>query len=278
MTFSKEERERNKKLLLTTLNYLLEYHSGDMVFDDYSPSKQWYLDELRKTDSDIKNSRSAQIKRRLDMHIGLLKYCYDLGLNSYIKENTGYDIDIFEEFKAAVVPIISKGSIENNDVYPVEKYLRAYETHPDQLGNVRLLKALLAEREAEIIRRRSGETIIIKKAEFFTHANGKTISPTEHQRFMDSWLMYEVIAPNGLYKLSIQISGTGEYALTYVNISLHGGTGGVYGAKGKKLPIKAYWKDDDHVIIETKNEYEPFFSYQQVSSYGDVVKIEYRFT
>lgn len=138
MAYPKEEREKNKSLLLATLNYLLEYHSADLVFDDYSPSRELYKDELRKTELDIQKYRSQQIKKRLDRHTALLKH-----------------------------------------------------------------------------------------------------------------------------------------ALTYVNISLGGGTGGIYGAKGERLPIKAYWKDDHHVIIETKKEYETVFSYSQVSSYGELIKIEY---
>ncbi|TKC02378.1 hypothetical protein [Pedobacter cryotolerans] len=146
MAFSKEERELNKILLIATLNYLLEYHSQDMVFDDFSPSKQWYLQELKQAELDIKNSRSQRIKRRLDLHISLLKSRFDQGYNNYIKEKTNYDIDIFEKFKNDVLPIIKKGSINHNDVYLVEYYMKAYSTNPNEQDNIAILKNLQGKR------------------------------------------------------------------------------------------------------------------------------------
>jgi len=278
LPYTKEEREKNKSILLATLNYLLEYHSDDMVFDDYSPSKDWYLGDIKKTELDIKKYRSKQIKRRLDMHISLLRHHYDLGLNNYIKENTGYDIDIFEEFKTNVMPIISKGSICDSDVYHIEKYLKVYGAHPREQENVGLLKALLAKREDEINRLTNLGAFITEEVYFVVQRKkSRTMNAPDYQQLSKEWLLYEEIAPNGFCKLSVQISGKGEHALTYVNISLRGGVGGVYGAKGEKLPIKVYWKDDHNVIIETKKEYENIFRYKQVSSYGELVKIEYRF-
>lgn len=264
MALTKEQREKNKTILLATLNYLLEYHSGDMVFDGYSPSKQWFLQDIRQTEFDIKNYRAKAIQRRLDQHIMLLKYKFDLGLNQYIKDNTVYDIDIFEQFKTDVLPVISRGKIEDNDTYPVEKYLKAYGAHPGEQENVCLLKTLLAKREAE--KRKRAELTEQITVTFSVGGKGK------HR-----WLLSEALAPNGVFKLSVQFSGKDENALTYVNISLPGGNGGIYIIRGYKLPIKAYWKDDHTVLIETKREYESSCAYQQVTSYGEQFNIEYRF-
>lgn len=264
MALTKEEREKNKTILLATLNYLLEYHSGDLVFDDYSPSKQWFLHDIKQTETDIKNYRSKQIQRRLEKHIMLLKYKFDLGLNQYIRENTEYNIDIFEQFKTDVLPVIAKRKIEENNSYPVENYLKAYGAHPGEQENVSLLKVLMAEREAEKK----------KRAE---HAEEISVTFSFGGTGKQHWLLQEEIAPNGVFKLSVQFSGKEEYALTYIVISLPGGSGCIYGARGYKLPIKAYWKDDHTVMIETKKEYEETSAYKQVSSYGEVVKIEYKF-
>lgn len=278
MAFSKEEREKNKKILVATLNYLLENHAGDMVFDDYSPSEEWYLSDMRRTEQDIEKSRSKQIKRRLDMHISLLRHRYDLGLNSYIKLHTGYDIDIFENLKADVMPIVARRNIGYNDVDIVENYLKAYEMQPEEQENVALLKTLLAAHEARINKLMNEEDLIIE--EFHCIIQGKkswTLNADEYREMKREWLLYEEVAPNGQFKLSVQISGKGQYALTYVNITLPGGVGSIYTARGEKLPIKVYWHNDHHVIVETKKEYENLSMYQQVSSYGEVVKVEYRF-
>ncbi|RZK14409.1 MAG: hypothetical protein EOO43_16385, partial [Flavobacterium sp.] len=147
MVFSKEEREHNKSILIAMLNYLLEYHSQDMVFDNYSPSKQWYLQELNQAELDIKNSRSQQIKRRLELHSSILRSKYDQGINKYIQENTNYEIDIFEQFKDDVLPIIEKGSLDGNDAYLVENFMKAYATNQREQENIEILKNLQAKRE-----------------------------------------------------------------------------------------------------------------------------------
>lgn len=276
MAYRKEEREKNKKILLATLNYLLENHSIDMVFDDYSPSRQWYLEEIKKTELDIEKSQSKQIENRLNMHISLLRGRYDLGLKPYIKLHTGYDIDIFEKYKANILPILPKRYIDGNDVYRIENYLKAYETKPEEQENVALLKALLAAHQAKMDRWMNLKDIITEEISIVTQGN-RIISEAELLESRKKWLLYEEVAPNGLFKLSVQISGKGEYALTYVNISLPGGVGSTYTARGEKLPIKVYWKDDHNVIIETKKEYESLSMYKQVRSYDELVKIEYHF-
>jgi len=280
MAYRKEEREKNKKILLATLNYLLENHSMSIVFDDYSPSKEWYLSEIKKTELDIEKSRSKQIKDRLNMHISFLRGRYDLGLNPYIKLHTGYDIDIFERYKTDIVPILPKRYIDGNDVYRIENYLKAYETQPEEQENVAVLKALLAAHQAKVDRWMNLEDTdtVTEEVHFITQGKKSwTLNEAEYLAMQREWLLYEVVAPNGLFKLSVQISGKGEYALTYVNISLPGGAGSIYTASGEKLPIKVYWKDDHNVIIETKEEYKSHSMYKQVRSYDELVKIEYRF-
>lgn len=89
------------------------------------------------------------------------------------------------------------------------------------------------------------------------------------------WLLVEEIAPNGTDKLHIQFSGKGEHAITYVVILLANGSGNIYSARGEKLPIKAYWKDNHTVVIETKKAYDSCTKVKQISSYGEVIKIEY---
>ncbi len=209
----------------------------------------------------------------------MLRHRYDQGFNNYIKEKTGYDIDIFEGFKAAVMPTISRGSIRDyNDVYPIENYLKAYRTHPEEQEHVMLLQTLLNNWEARIsLLKSSFETITVKMYSMQEGKKSRDLNEAEYQEYIKQWLISEKVAPNGVHKLSVECSGKGKYALTYVNISLAGGTGPIYGAKGERLPIKAYWKDDHHVVIETNKEYETIYCYGQVSSYGELVKIEYRF-
>ncbi|TKC02379.1 hypothetical protein [Pedobacter cryotolerans] len=106
-----------------------------------------------------------------------------------------------------------------------------------------------------------------------------TVADEDYEQFYKEnskdWLLEEVIAPNGVNKLLIQHSENGEHALTYIVIELKGGSGTIYAALGEKLPIKTYWRNDNTVVVETKSDYEILNKYNQVSSYGDIVKVEY---
>lgn len=279
MTYTKAEREKDKSILLSTLQYLLEYHSGDMVFDDYSPSKVWYLAELEKTEADIQKYRSEPIKKRLNMHLDLLRNRFDQGLNNYIKENTGYVIDIYEDYRAAAMPLLSAGSIGSQDKSKIENYLKAYGTQPAEQENVAILKALLAKHLDEINSIKTNGKTFTREIILISEGKGfKEITSAQLQKLNEKWLLYQEIAPDGIRKLTVQISGKADHALTYVNISLSGGEGCIFGARGEKLPIKVYWKDNQHIVIETKKEYETPIRYKQVSSYGELVTIEYIFT
>lgn len=280
MAYNKEEREKNKVILLATLKYLIENHSIDMVFDDYSPSKQWYLQELKQTELDIQNSRSAQIKKRLERHLLFFRAKFDIGLNKYIKETTPYEIDVFEKYKTDVMPVLKKGKIDHNDVYLVEKYLKAYSEVAEEKDNIVLLKELLSKHEAYMAELLSGEDVITETYHYVVQGKKSwTVKGEDYEEFSKElhkdWLLAEEIAPNCSYKLQVQFSGKGEYALTYVVITLEGGSGNIYSAKGEKLPINAYWKDNHTVVIETKSTYQYHEKYQKVRSYDEVVKIEY---
>jgi hypothetical protein len=281
MAYTKEETEKNKVILLAILNYLLKNHTSNLVFDDYSPSGEWYLQELRQTELDIHKSRSAQIKKRLEKHILMFSEKLDVGLNKYIKENTPYEIDVFEKYKTDIKPILEKATIDHNDVYLVEKYLKVYSDIPEELQNVIILKDLLINYEASLAEFISSEDEATEKFYGFTRGNRSwTVDEAGYEQLYKEinkdWLLDEKMSPDGISRIQVQFSGKGEYALTYVVIAIKGGSGTVYCAKGEKLPINAYWEDDHTVIIETKSEYQYHEKYQQVRSYDEIFKIEYK--
>jgi len=62
---------------------------------------------------------------------------------------------------------------------------------------------------------------------------------------------------------------------TQVIINFKHSGGGVYSINGINKGIKAYWKDNSTIIIETFKKYEATSKMPQVQSFNDVVKIEY---
>jgi len=70
-------------------------------------------------------------------------------------------------------------------------------------------------------------------------------------------------------------NGIGKDATTEVSVYLGGGSGCIYNSRGAGLQIEAYWKDNSTITIKTKKEYSAEIKHEQVSSFDDVVKIEY---
>ena len=80
-----------------------------------------------------------------------------LGFNTYIKEKTGYDIDIFESFNNRITTIITRNKIntenEYRDVLSAVDFLCQSE-HPDK-GKIDILNNLLAEFDEKLDKKQS---------------------------------------------------------------------------------------------------------------------------
>lgn len=283
MTITKAERERNSRLLVATLNYLLAHHAHDLVYDDeYSPSKNWYLQEMAQTEKDIESYKHKAIKKRLDLHTSMLRHRYDQGLNTYLKAHTGYAFDLFEAYKNEIIPLLAKSKIDGNDVYPIEKYLKAYGAVPEERQNVAILKALLAKHQAKMARLANRSDVITESFYLVTEGSkSHTLNEAQYQEYVKKnqkkWLLSETTSPNGRNTLFVKFNGRGEQALTYVSVKIGEHEGPVFSINAEKLPINAYWKNDGLVVIESSATYEVIHKYSKISSYGEVVHIEYQF-
>lgn len=75
--------------------------------------------------------------------------------------------------------------------------------------------------------------------------------------------------------VAVQTSGEGHLSSTYVTIELKGGSGPIYGIQGHHPELKAYWRNNHTVVIETPRERKESLRYKQVSSFGETVDIVY---
>jgi hypothetical protein len=85
----------------------------------------------------------------------------------------------------------------------------------------------------------------------------------------------EVISPDGKRKLRVCQWSKGRYASTYVTILFETCSGCIYGTDGLHPDVKAFWKDNHTIIIETKKDYEAGTRCSEVRSFDDVIAIEY---
>ena len=289
------ELEKNRTLLFAVLDYHLEYYTASMVFDHWDPAADYYLQQKQQTDRDYQESKLDILQQRLSQFIKHSAERIDLKFESYIKERTGYEIDIFENFRLDVAAIATKRKIENaEELKVVELMIRVYESRPAGQENTEILVALVDEfakyknlsKEISESMLTEGRyvTIQVQAPPPFsesmvvaeTASRSISLNDAEYAAFQSkNGLLSEVPSPDGIRRIMTRTNGIEKNALTEVSIVLKGGSECIYCARGSRLPIKAYWKDNSTLVIRTKKSYEIEIKHNKVSSFDDVVRIEY---
>lgn len=62
---------------------------------------------------------------------------------------------------------------------------------------------------------------------------------------------------------------------TQVIVNFNNSGAGVYSVQGINKEIKAYWKDNSTIVIETSKNHKETQKVQQVQSFNNIVKVEY---
>lgn len=83
-------------------------------------------------------------------------------------------------------------------------------------------------------------------------------------------------SPNGKIKLTLtEICYDSTSCHTQVFLDFGRTGSGVYATDGINLGIKAYWKGNDTIVVETKKEYKADQEWPEIHSLGKIVIVEY---
>lgn len=226
------ELDKYRILLQTMLDYHLEHYIGSMVFDQWDPSAEHYLQQKQQAEKDFQDRRLDKLQQVFGRLVESLSNRRDTNFERHLKEKTGYDIGSIEDWRKNTAAIDVRNE---NGGMPIPECTIIVEV--DTRG-IPLVKVSDME-----------QYFSTKPAEF---------------NF-----------PDCIRRVMVRSNGTGKSALTEVSIVLKGGSGCIYCVAGENLPIKAFWKDKNTVVIETKNEYDVSIRHDRVSSFDDIIKIEY---
>lgn len=273
------ELQRHRAILLATLNYLEERFGGSLVYDQYDPVTEYYQQQKIQIEKYFKERRLDRLQQRLSSYIKDLQNRADLNFASYIKEKTGYDIDIFEDLRKRVDAIVAQSEIRSqSELNDVGTMLHFYQESSNNGKEVEKLKSLLTDYS-----QKANETSRKKKSE-----NSEVISRVEKdgievvtvristgpkpKHYEEKW----VTSPDGKHKLRVAQWSDGKQASTYVTIHFaNGNSGAFYDLNGICPDVKAWWKDKSTIVVETKKEYTANTQHKQVRSFDDVITIEY---
>mgnify|MGYP003574959838 CR=1 FL=1 len=268
--------EKQRTIIIATIDYLISQQSGSIVFDDFDPVKFHFEQERTKTEKYFAQRRLDKLEQILAKLIKGLKHRIDLKFAHYIKTETGYDIDIFEDLRTRATEIISKKEISNqqelNDISLMIHYQQ--EISEDKKSVEQLFSLISAYRESIGFKRnKNNRTEVITTTEKGEIIELKAvISNGPKPKLLEE---DENISPDGKRKITVTRWSDVENASTYVLITFPTASGVIYGLNGIFEGVTAYWKDNYHIIIETKENYEANTKYSQVSSFDDVIKISY---
>ena len=117
-TFSSDTRKKQKELkryrdiLIATLDYSIDrFRTANLKFEEYDPIA--HFEQLKhQTEEHFSKRRHTRLKQWLRDMTEEPRETGDLSSGRYIKEKTGYDIDIFGNFQKRIDKIIERKKIK----------------------------------------------------------------------------------------------------------------------------------------------------------------------
>ena len=271
------ELQRYKVILPATLDYLEECLGGSFVLDQIDPVKEYYQQQKTQTEKYFRQGRLDRLQQQLARLTKGLHSRPGLNLASYIKEKTGYDIDIFEDLIKSVAVIVAQNEIRSqSELNAIGTMLHFYEETAANGKEVEQLKSFLdnySKRTCETSGKTKGAYSEINnrvEKDVMEEVTVRISTGPKHKHFEEK----EEISPDGKRQLRVIQSGDGKHASTYVEIIFPAASGQVYGMSGIH-DVKAFWKHNSTIVIETSKNYSANTQHRQVRSFDDVISIEY---
>lgn len=205
----------------------------------------------QKTEELFQKGKLSQLRK---MMLGFTKDIVkagDLSFSRYIKATTGYDFEVDNVLEKKLDAVLKRRKIRNRDEYYSMLELRGEfrQFYPDEHEKMEELdKLLMAYKDVP--------------PEVPTHYY-KEISMS--------------FSPDGICKLTVLESGSSKdrgYTQVKLDFGRHS-CSSVYVVHAIGLDIRAYWVNNNAIVIETKKDYVSNRKQDQVQSFSDVIQVEY---
>ena len=268
--------QRVQAILQATLKYLEDHSAGSIVFDQYDPAMEYYRRQKIQMEKYSKQGRLDLLQKQLArLTRGLQSGAY-VDFNSFIQKQTGYDIDIFEDLQTRVKTVIAQGEIRTQkDLNDIATAIHVNNATNTERQEIEKLTVLLGDysKQAIVVSGKMKELDLagsVKEGDI----EEKTITSAgraKSKHYEEWWAG----SPDGKRKLRVGWWSDHKQASTFVAIHFPASTGVIYSLSSLHTDIKAWWKDNSTIVIETKEDYEPDTQCRQVCSFGDIITIEY---
>ena len=268
------ELQRLRDILLATIEYQLAKQRGSIVFDQVDWIEEHWEQERLKVEKYYADGRLSNLQQMLTRLTRSLQNRTDLNFAGYIKEKTGFEIDLFGDVLKRVDAIITQNEIRNkqelNEVNIMAHYYR--QTSADATLVERLQK-LSMNYDLVTRKKQTGytETTRTIDKDGIEHISIKHSTGPKPKHLVEE----EIISPDGKRWLRVVQWSDGKHATTFVSIIFPAASGGIYGANGIHPGVKASWKNNSTIVIELPKDIPTHTQHKEARSFEDVIAIEY---
>ncbi|MFT3934894.1 MAG: hypothetical protein QM726_14815 [Chitinophagaceae bacterium] len=263
--------EHYKKLTLATLEYLMDHHTGQFVCDGWDPMKHYYEDQQLKTNKYFTQRRLDRLQQQSDrlLKMGMRS---NTDITTFIQQKTGIEIDAFEDIEEQIKNISQNGRIENQQAYHAlshNLYLLKQANKP--IADEAKVSSMIKDYNNRRSKKEHVEKVItdLPDGRQMVSISFSTGPKPKHLERKES------TSPDGKRKVMVTEWSDGKNPNTSVTVFFEKASGCIYGTAGIQPDIKAYWKDNNNIVVETKKAYTSFVKHKEIRSYQDIVNVEY---
>jgi len=273
------ELHRKRSIVLATLDYLLDNYVGIIIYDDFDPVKDYYVQQQVQAEKYFKQRKLDRLDQQLHRLTEGFKHQVNLEFPHYIRERTGYEIDIFAYERNRVAGVLAKQRIDTEEESrSVSLILKSNQlVYQDKEEILKFLLRDLSERKKEF-NELSQKSKKVSSQIVETVERDGMITETIQICFGPKPVHFnqrEVFSPDGKLRLTITESSDGRHPSTTITIFFEKASRPLYGTNGLYPDLNAFWKDNNTIIIETKKSYVKGFQHGKVQSFDDTVLVEY---
>ncbi len=258
------------------IDYLIRENAFSIIYDDYNPILEYYEKKKNHLNTYLQKRQLSKIKQVFNLILLRRQRAVDFDFNTYIKEKTGYNFDIFESLIIRSDIVIQQKRINNKEEeFDVVAALNFYRKTSGYQAKIEILHLLLVNYSLPAINafvNNLDNTKIISETSL---PNGKRIT-IEFKGSINKNLISEINSPNGRYKIEILKSSKDlNKALTFVIVHFDKVSGSIFTLKGFQPEVNAYWLDNNNIEIMYKRNTNIIDKINRVKRFENEISIKY---
>ncbi|MGV3527505.1 MAG: hypothetical protein ACO1OO_01310 [Flavisolibacter sp.] len=248
------------KLAIAVADYLILKNQGRFVIN----GKDEIVGHAKRMKNQMKRyivlGQKDKLQKSLNDAIRQSLFLDQGNINKFIEEKTGMKADILDEPRKSTEEVLQKQFIENDSEYQAVMVMQSvYVKQPSKNDFINRLDSLLRTYRGKMMKSPS-------------HQPKPGDSP---KPFFNK--LAELTSPDGKNQISIYETGWDDQEIsTTVSLTINdiGGTT-LYSTKGRNADVKALWKDNNTIVITSKEAAEIPNKIHEIRSFDHIIRIKY---